>query len=63
MYGKEIGEDLINICEDEEGILMGVMHKKLKILGVQFHPESILTLDNDSGMSLLGDSLQFLTKI
>lgn len=63
LYGKEIGDDLINICEDEEGILMGVMHKKLKILGVQFHPESILTLDNDSGMSLLGDSLQFLTKI
>jgi anthranilate synthase len=63
LYGKEIGDDLINICEDEEGILMGVMHKKLKILGVQFHPESILTLDNDSGMLLLGDSLQFLTKI
>lgn len=63
LYGKEIGEELINICEDEEGILMGIMHKNLKILGVQFHPESILSLDNNNGMLLLGDSLQFLTKI
>jgi len=60
IYGKNIGNELINICEDEEGILMGVMHKDLKILGVQFHPESIMTLENSSGMSLLKDTFEYL---
>jgi anthranilate synthase component 2 len=37
------------------GIVMALQHKKLPIVGVQFHPESILTPD---GQTLLGNFLQ-----
>ncbi|WP_238883173.1 anthranilate synthase component I [Clostridium sp. YIM B02551] len=60
IYGKTIGNELINICEDEEGILMGVVHKSHKILAVQFHPESILTIEASNGINLLRDSFTFL---
>ena len=31
-------------AETKDGIIMGVMHKKYNIHGVQFHPESIKTI-------------------
>lgn len=62
IYGKTIGNELINICEDEDGILMGIMHRTHRILAVQFHPESILTTEENSGINLLKDSFSYLLK-
>jgi anthranilate synthase/aminodeoxychorismate synthase-like glutamine amidotransferase len=38
-----------------DGVIMGLRHRELKIEGVQFHPESILT---DSGKKLLANFLR-----
>jgi len=47
---KTLGKDLLITAETKDKVIMGVMHKKYKIHGVQFHPESIKTPE---GMKLL----------
>jgi anthranilate synthase/aminodeoxychorismate synthase-like glutamine amidotransferase len=41
-------------AETDDGIIMGVRHRELKIEGVQFHPESIMTTE---GKKLLANFL------
>lgn len=41
-------------AETAEGEIMGLAHKELPVYGVQFHPESILTME---GKKLLGNFL------
>ena len=53
---KTLGNDLIITAETKDKIIMGIMHKKHNIHGVQFHPESIKTLE---GMKLLKNFLEY----
>lgn len=46
--------DLEVTAKSESGVIMGVRHKKLKVEGVQFHPESIAT---EHGKELLRNFL------
>ena len=41
--GSTLSKDLIVTATTDGNIIMGVMHKKYQIHGVQFHPESINT--------------------
>ena len=47
---KTLGKDLIITAQTKDNIIMGIMHKKYNVHGVQFHPESIKTVE---GMKLL----------
>ncbi len=45
-------------AESEDGIIMGVRHRDLPIEAVQFHPESILTLERDCGLLLMENMIE-----
>ena len=40
---KTLSKDLLITAETNDGVIMGIQHKKFNIHGVQFHPESIKT--------------------
>jgi anthranilate synthase/aminodeoxychorismate synthase-like glutamine amidotransferase len=47
-------------AETDDGVIMGVRHRELLVEGVQFHPESILTVE---GKNLLGNFLALAPEI
>ena len=52
---KSLPRELTITAETDDGIIMGLRHKRHKIEGVQFHPESVLT---NSGKRLLQNFLE-----
>ena len=53
---KTLNKDLIITAETKDKVIMGIMHKKYNVHGVQFHPESIKT---PAGMKLLKNFLNY----
>ena len=53
---KTLSKNLIITAETKDGIIMGIMHKKYNIHGVQFHPESIKT---PIGLKLLKNFINY----
>jgi len=51
---KSLPADLQVTAETDDDIIMGMQHKHYPLMGVQFHPESVLT---DSGKQLLKNFL------
>jgi anthranilate synthase len=47
-------------AESDDGVIMGVRHRELAMEAVQFHPESILTLDGNCGLKLMENVVRLL---
>ena len=52
-----VPDDLVVTATSTDGVVMGLRHRSLPVLGVQFHPESVLTA---SGPALLANFLRQL---
>jgi anthranilate synthase len=45
-------------AQSEDGIIMGIRHRTLPMEAVQFHPESILTLQGEHGLRLIENMIR-----
>ena len=50
---EKLPRDLKIIAESDDGVIMAIEHVTLPIAGVQFHPESIMSLKDDIGLRLI----------
>jgi anthranilate synthase component 2 len=53
---KNLSKELLVTAQTKDKIIMGIMHKKYNVHGVQFHPESFKT---PTGMKLLKNFLKY----
>ena len=53
---KNFSKDLIITAKTNDDVIMGIMHKKYNIHGVQFHPESIRTA---TGLKILKNFINY----
>ena len=47
-------------AESEDGVIMGIRHRDLPLEAVQFHTESILTLEGECGLRLMENVVRVL---
>jgi anthranilate synthase len=60
---EKLPECLEVTAESEDGVIMGVRHRELPMEAVQFHPESMLTLDYDCGLKLMRNVIRTLGRM
>lgn len=59
---KSLPAELRVTAETEDGVVMAIEHASRPLAAVQFHPESILTLDGNVGLELLRNVMRKLTR-
>lgn len=57
---NKLPKDLNVTAVSEDGIIMAIEHHVLPIAAVQFHPESILSLENDVGLKIIANVIESL---
>ncbi|MFM1895458.1 MAG: hypothetical protein RLZZ385_532 [Pseudomonadota bacterium] len=60
LHGVRIPDCLRVTATDAQGTVMAVEHVNLPLWAVQFHPESIMTLDQQVGLRLVGNVVEYV---
>lgn len=55
--------DLEITAQSQDGVIMGLRHRHLPVQAVQFHPESMLTLNDSAGLRLIENAIRLLGKV
>lgn len=50
---EKLPDELVITAESDDGVIMGVRHRRLPVEAVQFHPESLLSQDGDHGLKMM----------
>jgi len=58
---EKLPADLVVTAQSADGVIMAIEHRTLPLAAVQFHPESILSLDDEVGLRLLRNVVDALT--
>jgi anthranilate synthase len=59
---ETLPDELRVTAESEDGVVMAIEHATLPLAAVQFHPESIMTLDDEVGLRLLATVVEKLAR-
>lgn len=59
---EDVPECLSVTAVADDGTIMAIEHRELPLAAVQFHPESILTLDGKVGLRLIGNVMATLAR-
>ncbi|KTD78435.1 anthranilate synthase component I [Legionella waltersii] len=63
LYAQQdkVPKELLITAMSEDGVVMAVSHKELPIYAVQFHPETILTLSNQTGLKIISNLMTLVS--
>jgi len=61
LYAVELPGDIEVTARSEDGVVMAIQHRTLPMAAVQFHPESIMTLEGNVGLRLIHNAVRALT--
>jgi anthranilate synthase len=60
---EQLPAELRITAESDDDVIMAIEHVSLPLAAVQFHPESILTLQDDLGLRLIRQVVAALTRV
>lgn len=59
LHSSVVSDCLQIIAATKDNVVMAIEHRTLPLLAVQFHPESILSLEHNAGRRLVGNVVQY----
>lgn len=60
LYASSLPACLTASAMSEDGVVMAIEHVDMPVAAVQFHPESIMTADDNNGLRLISNIVEYL---